>query len=55
MLIVAVTLVALHLAALTTATDCREAERVATDTVPQLNIDQYVGRWYEVKNSIARQ
>ena len=49
MFIVAVTLVAFLLASHTVATDWRGTERVATDTVPQLNIEQYVGRWYEVR------
>ena len=49
MFIVAVTLVVFLLTSHTAATDWRGTERVATDTVPQLNIEQYVGRWYEVR------
>ena len=48
MFIVALTLVVFHLASYTAATDCREAERIAYDAEPQLNIEQYVGRWYQV-------
>ena len=33
----------------TAAADYGENKRVATDTVPKLNIEQYVGRWYEVR------
>ena len=49
MFIVAVTLVTFLLASQTTAINWRWTERFGTDTVPQLNIEQYVGRWYEVR------
>ena len=48
-LVVVVSVFAFHLATYTATADGREEARVATDTVPQLNIEQYVGRWYEVR------
>ena len=47
MLVVVVSVLVFHLATYTAAVDCGEA-RVPTETVPQLNVEQYVGRWYEV-------
>ena len=48
-LVVAVSVLAFHLATHIAAADGSEEARVATDTVPQLNIEQYVNRWYEVR------
>ena len=49
MLFITVLVLVFHLTTYAAAVDYREEVRVATDTVPKLNIEQYVGRWYEVR------